>query len=83
MSHPLPQNRANMKNIVLEEQMELTLETQVQNTGRTRRKAQSRRAGWWFGQMRRVVDKAMDWSSNPAPRAHQVHFSLDRQSPNW
>jgi hypothetical protein len=70
-----------MKNILLQEQMELTLAGG--NSPRSRRKAAPRRAGWWFGQMRRVVDQAIDRKPRPAARAHQVYFTLDRMSPNW
>ena len=62
--------------------MELTLETRAYYRNR-RSKKPTRRAGWWFSQMRRAVDRAMDWSPKPVAPAHQVYFSLDRQSPNW
>jgi len=30
------------------------------------------RAAWWFGQMRRMVDGAMEWSPEPAARPEQI-----------
>jgi len=30
------------------------------------------RAKWWFQQMRRVVDSAMDWSVATTPRPEQI-----------
>jgi hypothetical protein len=69
-----------MKNITLEEQMELTLaSSQTVNARHTR----TRRAGWWFGQMRRAVDKALDWKPRPAPPSHQVYMALQKQDANW
>jgi hypothetical protein len=71
-----------MKTNELKEQMELGLETRALRL-RRRAKKPTRRAGWWFGQMRRVVDRAIDWSPRPVPPANQVYLALDRQSPNW
>ena len=33
------------------------------------------RARWWFSQMRRVVDEAMDWKPSAA-RSEQIHLPL-------
>jgi len=73
-----------MKTPELKNQMELTLEIRVHNRNR-RSKKPSRRSGWWFTQMRQVVDRAMDWTPRPTPRVQQVSLFLDRQSqsPNW
>lgn len=81
MSHPPSQNRANMKNIVLEEQMELGLGSAKKI--RSRRASPPRRAGWWFSQMRRVVDRAIDWKPRPPAPAHQAFLTLDRRTPTW
>ena len=83
MTYPLPQNRANMKNITLAEQMELGIEKQAAIRGSKPRQASSRRAGWWFHRMREVVDKAMDFKPRPAPPAHQTSLTLERPIPHW
>jgi hypothetical protein len=70
-----------MKTESLKEQMELGLETR--NLNRRRAKKPTKRAGWWFSQMRLAVNRAMDWDPRPTSHSHQVYFSLDRQSPNW
>ncbi|MEO6183860.1 MAG: hypothetical protein ABIP71_12310 [Verrucomicrobiota bacterium] len=46
------------------------------------KKNQSRlnRAQWWFKQMRRAVDCALDWEPSPKARHEQVHMKL---SPRW
>jgi hypothetical protein len=36
------------------------------------------RARWWFQQMHRVVERAMDWSSMPTPPAEQTYLRLVR-----
>ncbi|MEO6036745.1 MAG: hypothetical protein ABIQ35_15955 [Verrucomicrobiota bacterium] len=38
------------------------------------------RAQWWFKQMRRAVDCAMEWEPSPSARAEQVHIKL---APRW
>lgn len=40
---------------------------------RRRRPASAR---WWFDQMRRAVDQAMDWTPTPSARAEQAHLPL-------
>jgi len=71
-----------MKNIALEDQMELTLGSGAQRKA-AKRKASPRRAGWWFGQMRRAVDRALDWKPRPAAPAHQDYFALESNPQNW
>jgi hypothetical protein len=71
-----------MKTAEFKNQMELRIDTRKKFRGR-RRKKPARRAGWWFSQMRRVVDSAIDWTPRPTPHAHQISFTLDQQSPNW
>ena len=34
------------------------------------------RAQWWFTQMRRVVDLAMEWKPAPTARPEQVYLTL-------
>jgi len=35
-----------------------------------------KRARWWFDQMRRVVDTAMEWNTAPRARPQQVYLTL-------
>ena len=39
-------------------------------------KQRLKRAQWWFKQMRRAVDCAMDWKPSPNARSEQVHMKL-------
>ncbi len=41
----------------------------------TSRQRRAQRAQWWFRQMRRVVDRAMDWDARPA-RPEQKYLTL-------
>jgi hypothetical protein len=73
----------NMKNITLENQMELTLVKTIAGS-KNNRQNRTRRAGWWFGQMRQVVDRAIDRKPRPTPPTHQVYLALQQQhGPNW
>ena len=36
------------------------------------------RARWWFQQMHRVVERAMDWTVAPTPPAEQTYLRLVR-----
>ena len=72
-----------MKNIVLEEQMELSLSNAENKRKAGARKKKTNRAGWWFGQMRQIVDKAIDWKARPLPRSHQAYLGLERQETMW
>ena len=83
MTHPFLQTRSHMKNIALVQQMELGIEKQTAIRGSRPRKTASRRAGWWFSQMRTVVDKAMDFKPRPTPPTHQPSLALERPMPNW
>ncbi len=61
------------------EQMELGLDAAViRETAQRQRRM--KRAQWWFKQMRRAVDCAMDWQPAPDARHEQVHMKL---SPRW
>jgi hypothetical protein len=71
-----------MKTTELKEQMELTLETRSFRRSRGGKKRLGR-ARWWFSQMRQTVDRAIDWTPQPLPRAHQVYFTMERETPNW
>ena len=41
-----------------------------QNTAR--REGRIARAGWWFAQMRDIVERAMDWQAAGEPRPEQI-----------
>ena len=45
-----------------------------------KRQNRLRRAQWWFKQMRRAVDCALDWEPSPNARPEQVHMKL---TPRW
>ena len=47
-----------------------------------RRERRAQRAQWWFGQMRRVVDRARAWQSSPPARPEQVYLTLAGRR-NW
>lgn len=57
------------------EQMELGYDGVKLQVPPTRRQSRTARAAWWFSQMRRVVDNAIDWQSAPEARAEQRWFS--------
>jgi len=57
-------------------QMELTLNSRGMRPGRAPRQKQRQRAQWWFGQMRRAVEAAMDWQPAPSARPEQVYLTL-------
>jgi len=71
-----------MKTEEMKNQMELNIVTRA-NFRNRRSKKPTRRAGWWFRQMRRVVDSAIDWTPRPMPRAHQVYFTLEQGPSNF
>lgn len=78
MSYPSPQNRVRMKNIILTEQMELSLEQRARKAPRRHaRRDLEAKSRWWFAQMRRVVDRAVDWETKPQPRAMQERLALN------
>lgn len=60
-------------------QMELGFNTKVCLTVRQRQRRMSR-AQWWFKQMRRAVDCAIEWKPAPNARPEQVHMKL---TPRW
>ena len=60
------------------QQLEITLQaTACRRPGNYRQRRVSR-ARWWFGQMRRVVDQAIDWAPAPAARPEQSDLRLAR-----
>jgi hypothetical protein len=38
----------------------------------TRREGRIARANWWFGRMRAIVGRAMDWRAASQPRPEQI-----------
>jgi hypothetical protein len=57
-------------------QMELGLRAkQARLTARQKQRRQQR-AQWWFAQMRRVVDTALEWKPSKSGREEQVCLSL-------
>jgi hypothetical protein len=58
-------------------QMELTLGSATPAYRRAvRRQRRLPSATWWFDQMRRAVDDAIDWQPVPPARAEQTHLLL-------
>jgi len=54
------------------EQMELGFGGTTTVTGTNRRERRITRGAWWFGHMRQIVDRAMDWPSAGEPRPEQI-----------
>jgi hypothetical protein len=62
-------------------QMELGFKQLQLSASATERHRRQTRAEWWFKQMRRVVDLAMEWRPAPAARPQQSYLVLSaRQS---
>ena len=57
-------------------QMELTLNSRAMRLSGMARQKRRQRAQWWFGQMRQVVDAAMEWRQTPIARPEQVYLTL-------
>ena len=53
-------------------QLELGLVQQPQSPAALSARNRMSRSTWWSSQMRRVVDTAMDWSQEVAPRPEQI-----------
>jgi hypothetical protein len=66
--------------MMMNNQMELGFnKTRTCMTVKQRQRRMSR-AQWWFKQMRRAVDCAIEWKPSPNARPQQVHMKL---SPRW
>ena len=61
----------------MKDQMELGFEHSRKLQACVKRERRLRSAQWWFGQMRQVVDRALDRSGCPA-RPEQIYLSLSR-----
>jgi len=61
-------------------QMELDLASQTSTVNRPPAAGPRRepRAKWWFQQMHRMVDGALDWKTAPKARPQQLSMSLSR-----
>jgi hypothetical protein len=58
------------------QQLEISLQaTACRRRGNYRQRRVSR-ARWWFNQMRRVVDQAIDWAPAPVARSEQSKLPL-------
>ena len=61
----------------MKHQMELTLANTTPAYRRAvRRQRRLPSAHWWFDQMRKAVDEALDWQPAPPTRPAQTHLSL-------
>jgi hypothetical protein len=58
------------------DQMELSLERQSLRKPPVVRQRRFNRARWWFAQMHRVVDEALDVRSTPPTRPEQANLSF-------
>jgi hypothetical protein len=67
----------DLMNVTRTDQMELGLAAKSRRFGRQAAVQKRRqRARWWFGQMRRAVDAAMEWRPSPPARPAQVYLEL-------
>lgn len=60
------------------EQLELGLNGAKPLCKPGQRQGRMARAAWWFGQMRQVVDRALDWQSVPSGRPEQTWLVRSR-----
>jgi hypothetical protein len=58
-------------------QLELGFNPQVLRI--TVRRSRTARARWWFQQMRRAVDSAIEWTPGPTPRPEQIQLIPGRR----
>jgi hypothetical protein len=61
--------------------MELSLVSKSHRLARQARRQRRERAQWWFAQMRRVVDAAMEWRPETQGRPAQVYLGLTAKRP--
>ena len=80
MSDPSCENsRMNDNQIMTNEQLELGLSGAKSLANPAKRTSRMTRATWWFGQMRQIVDRAIDWQAAPEPRAEQEWLGLSHR----
>jgi hypothetical protein len=63
------------------QQMELGLNGKPRRLARQARRQRRQRAQWWFAQMRRVVQGAMEWRPESQGRPAQVYLELAAKQP--
>ena len=65
--------RFNMTNAT-DNQLELGINPDLRHRGANAARQEGRiaRAGWWFTQMRDIVERAMDWEAAGEPRPEQI-----------
>ena len=63
------------------DQMELSLDAKSRRLARQARRQQRERAQWWFAQMRRVVEAALEWRPEAQGRPAQGCLTLAAKRP--
>jgi hypothetical protein len=58
------------------QQLELVFDPGANFRPPERSVSRSERARWWFRQMHRIVDAAIEWRPAPPPRPEQKHLRL-------
>lgn len=66
----------NTMSAISRDQMELSLERQSPRKPSVVRQRRFNKARWWFAQMHRVVDEALDIRANPPARPEQADLSF-------
>lgn len=64
------------------QQIEMTFANGQDCPLRLNRRPRAGRAAWWFTQMRRAVDAAMDWQPAPQPRGEQSWLDMQNFRPS-
>ena len=59
-----------------DQQLEIGFKAQACHRRQNRRSSRLSRARWWFSQMRRVVDDAIEWRPVPSVPPQQIHLPL-------
>ena len=62
------------------QQMELSFDSSHAFRPAIRRQRKSRRAHWWFEQMRHIVDRTLDRQPASPPRPEQYYLTLPGRS---
>ncbi|TAL00002.1 MAG: hypothetical protein EPO07_10240 [Verrucomicrobia bacterium] len=63
------------------QQLELGLNKDTTTQSARRANGKRPRAAWWFAQMRRLVDQAIDWQPAPPARPEQTWFADAHRQP--